>query len=131
MNPNRRTQSKIALAGLGSIAWSGTILQIESLSFKLDAAGIEVAQYPIATSSDCYARADIIRLSAERADYFLEDAVYIGDGLGDFEATREPGIPFLGVGHRYIQFLDAGIVDALQTLEPSGFTKWIHDFRRL
>ncbi len=102
---------------------------IETISFKLNAAQIDVSQYSMATSSDCYARADIIRLSAERAGYSLDDVIYIGDGLWDYHATQELGIPFLGVGHRYTQFLDIGVVHALQTLEPTEFTTWFHRFR--
>lgn len=102
---------------------------IETISFKLNAAQIDVSQYPMATSSDCYARADIIRLSAERAGHSLNDVIYVGDGLWDYRATQELGIPFLGVGHRYTQFLDIGVVHALQTLEPMEFTTWFHRFR--
>lgn len=102
---------------------------IETISFKLGAAEIDISQYPMATSSDCYARADIIRLSAERAGHSLEDAIYVGDGLWDFRATQKLGIPFLGVGHRYSEFLDIGVVHALQTLEPAAFSTWFHSFK--
>ena len=102
---------------------------LETISFKLGAAEIDVSRYPMATSSDCYARADIIRLSAERAGYSLADTLYVGDGLWDFRATQKLGIPFLGVGHRYSQFVNAGVIHALQTLEPSAFVNWFKRFR--
>jgi len=102
----------------------------ETISFKLEAAGIDVSRFPMATSSDCYSRADIIRLAAERAGYPLKNTLYVGDGLWDFRATRQLGIPFLGVGHRYKELCDGGVVHALQTLEPSGFVQWFGRFRR-
>ena len=103
---------------------------IETISFKLGAAEIDVSQYPMAPSSDCYARSDIIKLSAERAGHSLEDSIYVGDGLWDFRATQKLGIPFLGVGHRYSEFLDTGVVHALQTLEPTAFAAWFHRFKK-
>lgn len=102
---------------------------VETISFKLGAAKIEFSHYPMATSSDCYSRADIIRLSAERAGHSLDKALYVGDGLWDYRATQQLGIPFLGVGHRYDQFLDIGVVHALQTLEATAFVSWFQAFR--
>lgn len=93
----------------------------ETISFKLGAAGIDVSGYPMATSSDCYARADVIRLAAERACVPLSEALYVGDGLWDFRATQLLGIPFVGVGPRGPKLIEAGATHVLEALDHSGF----------
>jgi phosphoglycolate phosphatase-like HAD superfamily hydrolase len=97
----------------------------ESITFKLSAAGIDYSRYPVATSSDCYSRADIIRLAAERAGYPITQALYVGDGLWDYRATQQLGIPFLGVGHRHKSFLEAGAPHAMQIVDTEGFMAWL------
>ena len=101
----------------------------ESIMFKLEAAGLDISGIPLATASDCLARADIIQLAAERAGYNLSQVIYVGDGLWDFRACQKLGIPFLGVGHRRPQFLEAGVVHLLHTLEKQHFEPWLAAFR--
>ena len=96
----------------------------DTIAFKLASAGVDVSKYPFASASDCYARADIIRLAAERAGCTLRETVYVGDGLWDYRATQELGIPFLGVGRRCPDFIDAGVTHTMQTLDPSAFADW-------
>lgn len=101
----------------------------ETTTFKLRAAGIEVSDYPMATSSDRYARADIIRLAAVRAGVSLNHAVYVGDGLWDFRASQFLGIPFVGVGHRGPKLLEAGAIHVLEALGRDGFFARIRKIR--
>lgn len=101
----------------------------ETISFKLRAAGIDVSRYPMATSSDCYARANIIRLAAERACVPLSEALYVGDGLWDFRATQVLGIPFVGVGHRGPKLIEAGATHVLEALDHSGFFTRLQSIR--
>jgi phosphoglycolate phosphatase-like HAD superfamily hydrolase len=80
----------------------------DTISFKLIAAGFDVADISMATSSDHAARADIIRLAVARAGRSLADAVYVGDGPWDLRATQQLGIPFIGVGRKVARLRAAG-----------------------
>lgn len=93
----------------------------ESISFKLQAAGICVEGIPMATSSEFYSRADIIAAAIERAGGTLEDAVYIGDGVWDLKATQKLGVPFIGCGERRQRLRDAGAEFVLDSFHPDEF----------
>ena len=93
----------------------------ETSTFKLAAAGLDVTGIPKATSSDCYARADIVRLAVQRSNRTLADAIYVGDGLWDWRTTQQLGIPFIGVGHRRDRLHTAGARHVLPDLEPTAF----------
>lgn len=93
----------------------------ETISFKLSSSALEIAHIPIATSSDCYSRADIIALAAQRTGRPVTDAVYVGDGPWDFRATQQLGIPFIGVGNKEDRLREAGTQHFLPTLEPEPF----------
>ena len=80
----------------------------DTISLKLAAAGFDVTDIPMATSSDRSARADIIRLAVERAGSSLADAIYVGDGPWDLRATQQLGIPFIGVGRKVARLRAAG-----------------------
>ncbi len=90
-------------------------------SFKLAAAGIDVASYPRATSSDTRTRSEIIRLAAQRADRALADAVYVGDGLWDLKASQSLGVPFIGTGRKLEQLRQAGARHQIENFEPQQF----------
>ena len=93
----------------------------ETISFKLRAAGIPLESIPIVSSSDYYARAEIISAAVSRAGHSLGDAIYVGDGIWDLRACRRLGIPFVGVGHRREKLREAGAEHVLVDLTPVGF----------
>lgn len=93
----------------------------ESITFKLGAAGIPIDGIPIVTSSEHYARADIIRAAVAEAGGRLDEAVYVGDGLWDLRACERLGIPFIGVGHRKERLRKAGALHVLDDLHPPEF----------
>ncbi|MDF1811678.1 MAG: HAD family hydrolase [Verrucomicrobiales bacterium] len=69
-------------------------------AFKLDCCGIQLSNFPHATSSDTPRRRDIIPLAAERSGIHISRAVYFGDGNWDVEACRTLQIPMIGIGRR-------------------------------
>ena len=94
---------------------------LETITFKLGAAGIPVDHLPLVTSSHFYSRADIIAAAIAKAGRPMHEAVYIGDGLWDLRACRKLGIPFIGVGHRKEKLEAAGATYTLPDLNPSNF----------
>lgn len=71
--------------------------------FKLDVAGVERTDVPLASSEDGPARVTIIesaRALAERRHGVerFSRVVSIGDGVWDVTAARSLGVPFVGVG---------------------------------
>lgn len=94
---------------------------LETIDFKLNAAGIRLADYPHATASDTRRRADIIRLAAERCGQLVEEAVYVGDGHWDLRACEELAIPFIGTGNRVDTLKSAGALWTLQKLDSTAF----------
>jgi phosphoglycolate phosphatase-like HAD superfamily hydrolase len=92
--------------------WHGPI------AFKLAAAGIDIDQVPIATSSDRSVRAEIIALAAERAGRPLGEVVYVGDGLWDLRACRALGVPFVGTGRRLPLLREAGARHVVEDFAP-------------
>ncbi len=102
----------------------------ETAHFKLEAAGFDFSGIPFACASDCYSRAEIISLAAERACMPVEQAVYVGDGVWDFRATQLLGIPFIGVGRRVKALREAGAAHTLDNLNAktlSDALKVIHE----
>ena len=102
----------------------------ESITFKLQAAGIPFDAVPIVTSSDFYSRADIIAEAIAKAGRPREEAVYIGDGLWDLRAARKLGIPFIGVGYRKEKLEAAGATHTLRDLSPLNFWQVIETIRK-
>ena len=98
----------------------------ETISYKLSVAGIDMQGVPMATSSDCYARADIIRTAVERAGGELSASVYVGDGVWDLKATQRLGIPFIGCGSRPDELRAAGATHVLDDLHPERFWPAYH-----
>lgn len=93
----------------------------ESITFKLGAAGIPIDYIPIVTSSEHYARADIIRAAVAEVGGRLDEAIYVGDGLWDLWACERLGIPFIGVGHRKERLRKAGALHVVDDLNPPEF----------
>jgi len=101
----------------------------ETAHFKLTSAGFDFADIPFACTSDRYSRAEIITLAAERAGWPVERAIYVGDGLWDLRATRQLGIPFIGVGRRIEALRKAGAKHTLEVFEPDAFARVIQEIR--
>jgi len=91
----------------------------ETAQFKLNAAGFDIIDVPFACASDCYGRAEIISLAVERAGGSLDQAVYVGDGVWDLRATRQLGIPFIGVGRKIETLRKAGAQYTLENLNEA------------
>lgn len=89
-----RQRGEVAVA-LATGGWRETAL------LKLEAAGLDVAGIPLATSSDHASRIDIMRLAEQRAGSgpFLRRS-YFGDGAWDQAASRTLGYDFVLVGDR-------------------------------
>ena len=60
---------------------------LETITFRLNVAGIPFTSIPLVTSSDHYSRAEIIAASVRQAGRPLEEAICVGDGLWDFRAA--------------------------------------------
>lgn len=70
-----------------------------SAEVKLAGAGIPCEDVPLATSSDCKARRDIIRRAvASVGPLESEPVAYVGDGVWDGRAATSLGYGFVGVG---------------------------------
>ncbi|HZZ18781.1 MAG TPA: GNAT family N-acetyltransferase [Opitutaceae bacterium] len=93
----------------------------QSILIKLTAAGIPFEGIPIATSSENYARSEIIAAAVAATGARLEDAIYVGDGPWDYRATRKLGIPFVGVGKRTPLLRQEGAINLLSTMHPDEF----------
>lgn len=74
----------------------------ETATLKLNIAGIDYEDIPLATSSHSVSRTGIIEhaISLAKNQYQVADyksIVYIGDGLWDVKATNELKLPFIGI----------------------------------
>lgn len=95
----------------------------ESALLKLQAAGLDTKNMPMATSSDALSREEIMILSEERAQraynlHAFDSVVYIGDGIWDVRSARSVGYQFIGVG----------IDDGASRLRNEGAIHIIPDF---
>jgi phosphoglycolate phosphatase-like HAD superfamily hydrolase len=81
----------------------------KSARFKLSCCGLELLDFPHATSSDTPARRDIIALAATRAGFPLCSTVYFGDGAWDVVSTRSLGVPMMGIGRKTVSLLEMGV----------------------
>jgi HAD superfamily hydrolase (TIGR01549 family) len=103
---------------------------LPSISFKLSKSGIDLNAIPHATASERYARADIIRLAAERAKGNLEKTIYVGDGVWDLRACRQLGIPFIGTGARTERLYQAGAKWILPKLDTEPFLEILDQIQK-
>ena len=73
----------------------------ESAMIKLESAGIDASDIPIASSNDHYSRIEIMKIAEKRA---VKDArlafTYFGDGAWDLQACKELGVNFVLVGDK-------------------------------
>lgn len=93
--------------------------------FKLGCCGLDIDDFPHATSSDDPRRSKIIPLAAERAGYPISSCIYFGDALWDIKVSRLLGIPLVGIGRKKpvfdgnkmeIHFRDYGNSDAIHAV---------------
>jgi phosphoglycolate phosphatase-like HAD superfamily hydrolase len=103
----------------------------ETAHFKLKVAGFDLADIPFACASDCYGRAEIISLAAQRAGMPVNRAVYVGDGVWDFRATQQLGIPFVGVGRKIEALRQAGAEHTLDVLNADSLSDVLGNIREL
>ena len=73
-----------------------------SAEFKLDAAGIDIQDIPIATSNEGISRHEIVERAIEKAKRKakltkFEKIVYIGDGIWDLQNCADLSLPFVGI----------------------------------
>lgn len=80
-----------------------------SARFKLRCCGIELDDFPHATSSDTPRRQDIIPLAAARAGFEIASVIYFGDGPWDARVSRILGVPMIGIGRRIRQLRALGV----------------------
>lgn len=85
-----------------------------SARFKLRCCGIDLDDFPHATSSDTPRRRDIIPLAAARAGFQLSSVVYFGDAPWDVRVSRLLGIPIIGIGRRISQLRALGVQHAFR-----------------
>ena len=100
-----------------------------SIRFKLSAAGLDVSDLPLATSSDASSRADIIRCATARAGRSLSDVVYVGDGTWDLRTCRELGIPFIGTGSRTERLREMSFEHIVEPLHTPAFMSTFQSIR--
>jgi phosphoglycolate phosphatase-like HAD superfamily hydrolase len=75
----------------------------EMALFKLDTAGFDCDDIPMATSDDSHRREEIMAAAFERVCFRhqvteFESITYVGDGTWDVDASRRMGYHFIGIG---------------------------------
>ena len=80
-----------------------------SARFKLQCCGIDLDDFPHATSSDTPRRRAIIPLAAARAGFEVSKVVYFGDAPWDVVVSRLLGVPMIGIGRRIDQLSALGV----------------------
>jgi len=85
-----------------------------SARFKLRCCGIELDDFPHATSSDTPRRREIIPLAAKRAGFELSSVVYFGDAPWDVRVCQTLGIPMIGIGRRHEALRSLGLANTFR-----------------
>ena len=90
------------LKTIGSISISiATGGWLETAMLKLDAAGIDISDIPIASSNDHFSRAEIMKISSAKSNIRPNHNItYFGDALWDKNACEELGYNFILVGSK-------------------------------
>jgi len=97
-------------AGIATGGWE------HSARLKLELAGLDRFDLPLASSDDAVPRAEIMQIAAQRtcAHRPMDDVVftYVGDGTWDLQASRKLNWRFIGIatGERAKQLEQAGAV---------------------
>ncbi len=77
--------------------------------FKLACCGIDMDDFPHATSSDTPRRSDILPLAASRAGATTSDIIYFADAPWDFIVSKALAVPMIGIGRRIKQLRQSGL----------------------
>ena len=73
----------------------------ESAILKLESAGIDISNIPIASANDHHSRIEIMKISEKRAVKETRlSFTYFGDGSWDLKACKELGVNFVLVGDK-------------------------------
>ncbi|MES9945677.1 MAG: HAD hydrolase-like protein, partial [Candidatus Thiodiazotropha sp.] len=73
----------------------------ESAILKLQSAGIDISEVPIASSNDHHSRIEIMKIAEKRATNASSlSFTYFGDGSWDLKACKELGVNFVLVGDK-------------------------------
>ena len=83
----------------------------EEARFKLQCCGLDINDFPHATSSDDSRRSSIIPLAVKRAGFPISSCVYFGDALWDIKVSRLLGVPLVGIGRKKTVFDENEMVD--------------------
>lgn len=99
---------------------------------KLGNANLFRDTIPLATSNDHYDRKDIIQCAVERSkEYYKKPSyrhiIYVGDKMWDLKATKQLGIPFIGIGAHW-QNIAQGTFFHTSHYDPSIFTAYLQSF---
>ena len=74
---------------------------LESAVLKLESAGIDISNIPIASANDHHSRIEIMKIAEQRA---IKESrlsfTYFGDGSWDLKACKELGVNFVLVGDK-------------------------------
>lgn len=98
--------------------------------FKLKCCGINLSDYPHATSSDTPRRRDIIPLAVKRAGFDISEAVYFGDAPWDVKVCESLQIPMIGIGRRISQLQGLGLQDTFRDFtEPDSVLEVFHGIK--
>jgi phosphoglycolate phosphatase-like HAD superfamily hydrolase len=68
------------------------------VNIRLEAAGVDLAGFPLASGDDAIDRATIVSLAVKRTHASLGSVVIVGDGAWDVITARALGFGFLGIG---------------------------------
>ena len=77
--------------------------------FKLACCGMDMDEFPHATSSDTPRRRDILPLAASRAGAAISDTVYFGDAPWDLVVSRALPVDMIGIGRRIEELTALGL----------------------
>jgi phosphoglycolate phosphatase-like HAD superfamily hydrolase len=97
-----------------------------SAQLKLQAAGLWLADVPLACADDAHTREEIVQLAhrrarerSERSGAEFERVVSVGDGVWDVHTARNLGIPFVGVAppEKAARLREAGATTLLPDLQ--------------
>lgn len=72
----------------------------ESAVLKLNSAGIDVSQLPIASANDHISRTEIMNIAVRRTKAESYTCTYFGDGVWDKKACEQLGFDFVLVGNK-------------------------------
>lgn len=94
------------------------------VAFKLKCCGLDLSDFPHATSSDTPGRREIIPLAAKRSGFDLRTAVYFGDAPWDVKVANLLSLPMIGIGRRIDMLQQLGVRHAFRDFtQPDIVTK--------